>query len=174
MTACSGCSIRSWVSEVDTLATHALIFPEPVIHSLILQEYVVSGSEDGCIRIFDPMLRIVAWYEDIQGTGGIRAVSFSTGVPPELAPHNVLNVPDFAVATSSGKVIEVRTGCFEEPLPEQRRGEVMMESTPQVCLHLCPVPMAAAMIGVVSSMHLWLEPPVFTTSLLISNLGVSR
>lgn len=59
-------------------------------------------------------------------------MSFATGVHPDFSTPNALGVPDFSVATSSGKIVAMRAACFEEPHAEQRRGEVMMESTPQV------------------------------------------
>lgn len=32
-------------------------------------DFIVSGGEDGYVRFFDPLLRIVAWFEDL-GAGG--------------------------------------------------------------------------------------------------------
>jgi hypothetical protein len=48
-------------------------------------DYVVSGGQDGFIRFYDPLLRIVAWFEDLSA-GPIRGLSFSLGMPSRVRP----------------------------------------------------------------------------------------
>lgn len=41
----------------------------PVTLLSTVGDFIVSGGEDGYVRFFDPLLRIVAWFEDL-GAGG--------------------------------------------------------------------------------------------------------
>ena len=125
-----GLAATPGTAPTDRRASKVMRLHATAIHVLTaVGAYVVTGAADGCVRLYDPMLRIVAWFEDA-AAGGIRAVSFARAVPPELAPVNTLSLPDFAIATDSGKVVALRTSCFEDALPDQRRGELLLDSTP--------------------------------------------
>lgn len=38
--------------------------------------YIVAGSDDGAVRFYDTGLRLIAWFEDMEG-GEVRSVSFA-------------------------------------------------------------------------------------------------
>lgn len=46
-------------------------------------DYIVSGGRDGYVRFYDPLLRIVAWFEDLEA-GPITAISFSAVLPDKV------------------------------------------------------------------------------------------
>jgi hypothetical protein len=46
-------------------------------------DYIVSGGQDGFIRFYDPLLRIVAWFEDLVA-GPITGLSFSLAMPAKV------------------------------------------------------------------------------------------
>jgi hypothetical protein len=72
-----------------------------------------SGGEDGFVRFYDPLLRIVAWFEDL-GIGPINGIAFSAAPPAKLASIeaadtiNRFMAPDFVVSTSSSVVVAVQ------------------------------------------------------------------
>lgn len=45
------------------------IHSSPITLLSTVGDFIVSGGEDGYVRFFDPLLRIVAWFEDL-GAGG--------------------------------------------------------------------------------------------------------
>jgi len=46
-------------------------------------DYIVSGAKDGFVRFYDPLLRIVAWFEDLDA-GPVTSVSFSSVLPTKV------------------------------------------------------------------------------------------
>ena len=45
---------------------------------------IPTGGADGYVRFHDPLLRIVAWFEDL-GVGPIAGIAFSAAPPSKLA-----------------------------------------------------------------------------------------
>lgn len=82
-------------------------------------DYIVSGGQDGFVRFYDPLLRIVAWFEDL-GAGPITSLSFSTALPDRAAHAELADtlnrfiVPDFVVATAESRLVAVSAAAFEE------------------------------------------------------------
>lgn len=82
-------------------------------------DYIVSGGHDGFVRFYDPLLRIVAWFEDL-GAGPVTGLSFSAALPERVAHTELADtlnrfmVPDFVVATEEGRVVAVGAASFEE------------------------------------------------------------
>ena len=46
-------------------------------------DYIVSGGQDGFVRFYDPLLRIVAWFEDL-AAGPVTGLSFSLAMPAKV------------------------------------------------------------------------------------------
>lgn len=44
----------------------------PITLLATVGDFIVSGGEDGYVRFFDPLLRIVAWFEDLAAGGWDR------------------------------------------------------------------------------------------------------
>jgi WD40 repeat protein len=65
-----------------------------------IDQYIVSGSDDGIIRCFDFQFRIVAWFEDLNA-GGIRSVSFAhpSTHAKDHTGDTTLDVANFVVST---------------------------------------------------------------------------
>lgn len=96
------------------------IHQQAITYLSTIGDYIVSGGRDGFVRFYDPLLRIVAWFEDL-GMGPITGLSFSAALPPsvtsgtELADTlNRFLVPDFVVSTEEGRLVAVQAASFEE------------------------------------------------------------
>eukprot|EP00798_Chlamydomonas_sp_ICE-L_P020374 gene20374-27144_t len=96
-------------------------------------DYIVSGGADGHVRFYDPLLRIVAWFEDMD-SGPVAAVAFAN-VLPERQTYgdlgdslNRFTVPDFIVSTQQSKIISMQCSAFEEYEIEKRRGVLLKDT----------------------------------------------
>lgn len=73
----------------------------------------MSGGEDGYIRFYDPLLRIVAWFEDLDA-GPITGIAFSAAPPSKLAGTELADTinrfmaPDFVVSTRESRLVSVQ------------------------------------------------------------------
>lgn len=80
--------------------------------------YVVTGGADGNVRFFDPQMRLMAWFEDMQA-GGITSISFSSVMPDagEGGEEEVaqFQVPFFAIGTDEARICVVDSRSFEDP-----------------------------------------------------------
>ena len=98
---------------------------------------LVTCGSDGAVRFYDSNFRIIAWYEDIRA-GGIQSLSFGKSRRPysvangEAAKKEVhFYIEDFVVATDTAQVIQVRASDFDEPLPANRKGSVILRGCDQ-------------------------------------------
>ena len=72
-----------------------------------------SGGKEGYVRFYDPLLRIVAWFEDLDA-GPIAGIAFSAAPPSKLAGAELADTinrfiaPDFYVSTTDSKLISVQ------------------------------------------------------------------
>jgi len=101
--------------------------------------YVVTAGADGNVRFFDAKMRIAAWFEDIlDGEGGqILAVSFSGSLPQVVsASKKEFVVPDFMVATDTGRIISLSANMYGSLRREDRFGHVIHEAVPRDILHI--------------------------------------
>ncbi|KAF5841782.1 WD40-repeat-containing domain protein [Dunaliella salina] len=109
-------------------------------------DYIVSGAKDGFVRFYDPLLRIVAWFEDLEA-GPVTSVSFSTALPSKLSTAELADtinrfmVPDFVVLTEESRIVEVPSASFEEFDAAKRKGVSVLD------------PMLADVVGVVCHPH---------------------
>ncbi|KAG2448277.1 hypothetical protein HYH02_006861 [Chlamydomonas schloesseri] len=105
----------------------------PITLLATVGDFIVSGGEDGYVRFFDPLLRIVAWFEDL-AAGPVTSVAFSAVLPDRLAhadAADTLNrfmVPDFVVATRDSRIVSVQSASFEEYDADRRRGSSVLDS----------------------------------------------
>eukprot|EP00775_Hariotina_reticulata_P011389 gene11389-11537_t len=103
-------------------------------HLSCIGDFVVSGGADGLVRLYDSMLRMSAWFEDLGAVGAVTCVSFATkGQPRPQAEMqlNRLSAPNFMVSTSNGSVLSVSADTFNTPDPDKPSGaELLVKSPP--------------------------------------------
>lgn len=125
-------------------------------------DYIVSGGADGHVRFYDPLLRIVAWFEDLQA-GPISAVAFASVMPERPAYGEIsdsLNrflVPDFVVSTQESRIIALQASVFEEYDPDRRRGVLLKDTmlTDIVDLVAHPTRSEFAVLGATGTLQRW-------------------
>ncbi|EFJ51972.1 hypothetical protein VOLCADRAFT_103176 [Volvox carteri f. nagariensis] len=129
-----GITAQVGTSATDRRAIKLMrIHSSPITLLSTVGDFIVSGGEDGYVRFFDPLLRIVAWFEDL-AAGPVTAVAFSAVLPDRIAhadAADTLNrfmVPDFVVATRQSKIISVQSATFEEYDADRRRGTSVLDS----------------------------------------------
>ena len=77
---------------------------------------IPTGGADGYVRFHDPLLRIVAWFEDL-GVGPIAGIAFSAAPPSKLATAELADTinrfiaPDFVVSTTESRIVAVQVGA---------------------------------------------------------------
>lgn len=77
-----GIAVQMGTSATDRRAIKLMRVHNSALTLLItIGDYIVTGGEDGYVRFFDPLLRIVAWFEDL-GAGPILSVAFSSVLSP--------------------------------------------------------------------------------------------
>lgn len=54
-------------------------------------DFVVTGGADGLVRLYDSMLRMSAWFEDLGTVGAVTCVSFATKGQPRPQAEMQLN-----------------------------------------------------------------------------------
>uniref|UniRef100_A0A7S1U4Z5 Cilia- and flagella-associated protein 251 n=1 Tax=Phaeomonas parva TaxID=124430 RepID=A0A7S1U4Z5_9STRA len=93
-------------------------------------DYLVTGGDDGSVRIYDLLFRLEMWFEEIGG-GGITSISFSnTGAGPGTVAAGSggnLNVPDFVVGTRNAYIIGMSADMFSDVAAENRRGTMLVQ-----------------------------------------------
>ncbi|GIQ84659.1 hypothetical protein KIPB_006195, partial [Kipferlia bialata] len=105
----------------------------------------MTAGIDGCLRVFDFRLRLLAWFEDFNA-GPVMSVSFCV---PSIESQEVQEkgeggvvLPDFVVSSSRGTILLVEAASFESPDPDQRGGLLIHQGLPGSITALCPVPAA--------------------------------
>ncbi len=76
-------------------------------------DYIVSGAKDGFVRFYDPLLRIVAWFEDLEA-GPVTSVSFSAALPAKVGNQACL---------SAALGLRVRAGDHLVPCSPSSKGQ---------------------------------------------------
>lgn len=121
-------------------------------------DFIVTGGDDGHVRFFDPMLRLIAWFEHI-GAGAIRMVSFSRARPrmPDPADFDAFVCPDFLVATATGAVVRLTADAFNTIDESHRRGNVVMHGLVGeiACCIAHPVRQQVLLVGCSGRLQLW-------------------
>mmetsp|Transcript_12567 Transcript_12567/g.27123 ORF Transcript_12567/g.27123 Transcript_12567/m.27123 type:complete len:896 (+) Transcript_12567:296-2983(+) len=125
-------------------------------------DYIVSGGKDGFIRFYDPLLRIVAWFEDL-AAGPILGVSFSSVLAEKVSNAELADtinrfmVPDFVVATEEAKILAVQSASFEEYEASRRKGTLVLEPMITDVVHVVAHPTCAefAIVGSGGTLQRW-------------------
>ncbi|GAX79688.1 hypothetical protein CEUSTIGMA_g7129.t1 [Chlamydomonas eustigma] len=129
-----GITAQMGTRATDRRASKLMRIHHSAINVLMtIGDYIVSGGEDGYIRFFDPLLRIVAWFEDL-GIGPISGIAFSAAPPSKLSNTELADTinrfiaPDFVVTSTESRMIAVQTACFEEFEVTKRKGNVVLDA----------------------------------------------
>lgn len=131
--------------------------------------YVVTGGLEGFVRFLDQKLRIVAWFEELNG-GPVISVSFdrhinedniaatasSTGAGT-AADGAEFSCPDFVVSTANAMIIDVPARAFSSTDPEIQRGRLLVQGQDQpiMCVAAHPTLPRLAIAGYSGNLHLW-------------------
>ncbi|KAL6765212.1 WD40-repeat-containing domain protein [Haematococcus lacustris] len=138
------------------------IHQQPITFLSTVGDYIVSGAKDGYVRFYDPLLRLVAWFEDLEA-GPINAVSFSNAAPSKAAQTELADtlnrfmVPDFVVGTQEGKLVAVASAAFEEFDARRRKGHLIVEPviTDVTCVACHPSQPELAILGRSGVLQRW-------------------
>lgn len=105
--------------------------PKAILEFVVEGNHIVTGCADMSVRFFDPQLRILAWFEDLD-SGPVTSVSFeyvnpNAGDFEDHAGHSstgekLFDCPDFIVSTSQALAIEVQGRMFHGPSKKDRHG----------------------------------------------------
>lgn len=76
----SYCCTKAWLQHEHGVL---LLCVQAVTFLGTIGDYIVSGGADGFVRFYDPLLRIVAWFEDL-GAGPVIGVSYSLAMPARV------------------------------------------------------------------------------------------
>jgi cilia- and flagella-associated protein 251 len=123
-------------------------------------DFIASGSEDGFVRFFDPMLRLVAWFEHMQA-GAICSVSFSrtatTVTSESLHDLDLFLCPDFIVGTKRGNVVALTAEAFNSISAGERSGKVIVEGLLKdiACCSAHPMQPVLLVVGATGSVQVW-------------------
>lgn len=142
------------------------------------QGYIVTGGMDGSVKFLDTKLRLVAWFDELNG-GPIISISFdrplntveeardtTTG---EVMDHlqvegttaaSVFTAPDFMVSTAHSMIIDVPAKAFHTAngaADEVVRGRLIVQGQDQSieCLAAHPKLSRVAIGGLSGNLHLW-------------------
>jgi WD40 repeat protein/Ca2+-binding EF-hand superfamily protein len=132
----------------------------------IAGDYIVTGGVEGFVRFLDRQLRIVAWYEELNG-GPIISVSFDKA--PAQGSSNRLgdtagtftgddfSAPDFVVSTANAMIIDVTASSFTSGDPEMQRGRLLVQGQDQPIMAIAAHPSLPrlAIAGYSGNVHLW-------------------
>eukprot|EP00996_Jenningsia_fusiforme_P000574 NODE_150_length_3012_cov_28.944313_g138_i0.p1 GENE.NODE_150_length_3012_cov_28.944313_g138_i0~~NODE_150_length_3012_cov_28.944313_g138_i0.p1 ORF type:complete len:960 (+),score=237.48 NODE_150_length_3012_cov_28.944313_g138_i0:79-2880(+) len=163
-------------SEKKTKATDKTALKVVRVHNSAINfltcvgPYIVTGGVEGFVRFFDLQLRIVAWFEELNG-GPIISISFDRYEPP--AKKKILQVsdddqivqftgdefqaPDFVVSTANAMVIDIPSPSFSTSDQEYQRGRLLVQGQDQpiMCIAAHPSLPRLAIAGYSGNLHLW-------------------
>ncbi|KAI9338380.1 WD40-repeat-containing domain protein [Zopfochytrium polystomum] len=76
--------------------------------TVVNKHYIVTGGNDGFVKIFDLQFRLVQWFEKFK-SGPVISISFSTSNRPDSARFTTEHgrIPEFVAATQHAKVFLV-------------------------------------------------------------------
>ncbi|KEG13277.1 hypothetical protein DQ04_01111140 [Trypanosoma grayi] len=141
--------------------------------------YIVTGGIDGHVKFLDPKLRLVAWFEDLNG-GAITSISFDR--PSVAAPATVEEVqrdfevitqkkvalagtkavgefsaPDFVVSTANAMIVDVAAKSFHTGNAELLHGKLIVQGQERgiQCIAAHPKLSRLAIAGYSGSLHIW-------------------
>lgn len=117
-------------------------------------DFIATGSADGYVRFFDPMLRLVAWFENM-AAGPICSVSFSTAPATvdtsQLHDLDLFLCPDFVVGTTQGMVVAQTAAAFNGTDPADRVGKKVVQGLLTDVAICCAHPLKSSVLVASSS-----------------------
>ncbi|WIA32991.1 hypothetical protein OEZ86_006150 [Tetradesmus obliquus] len=127
-----GMSAQMGTRATDRRAIKVMRLHGAAIHHLsCIGGFVVTGAADGLVRFFDSMLRMCAWFEELDA-GPVGCVSFATKGqqrPQAVMQMHRLAAPDFMVSTLTGKLLSVSSESFNTTDPDNPSGaELLLEA----------------------------------------------
>lgn len=125
-----------------------------------LEKCLVVGDAEGRIKFFDSMFRAILWFDDLQA-GPAVSVSFARGLKSTTrdlpGSTEEITIPQFIVATTEAKVVEVNADVFDELDPADRNGIPLIQgfagSIQGIAAH--PSKHVAALAGHSGTLILW-------------------
>lgn len=139
------------------------------------QGFIVTGGMDGHVKFLDVKLRVVAWYEELNG-GPIISLSVDrpqltvedTIVENETkASRNLLlastaaasqfTATDFMISTANSMIVDVPFRSFHSTSKELLRGKLVVQGQDHAIHSVCAHPFLprVAIGGLSGSLHLW-------------------
>jgi len=95
-----------------------------------LEKCLVLGDAQGRIKFFDSMFRSILWFDDIHA-GPVSSISFAQGVQSSTrdlpGSTEEITIPQFVIATTAAKIVEVNADVFDELEPENRHGVKLVD-----------------------------------------------
>jgi hypothetical protein len=79
------------------------------------KNFLVTGGEDGFMRVYDFQFRLVAWFEDI-GYGPLSSISFYEETLSKDDENYTINMSRCLVSTKRGVVVSIDPKIFDSPL----------------------------------------------------------
>lgn len=137
--------------------------------------YIVTGGMDGQVKFLDSKLRLVAWFDELNG-GPIISISFdkpSTTVNENTVENAIRTSqhvmasgttaaaeflsPDFMVSTASAMLIDVPAKAFHTGNRNLLRGKLVVQGQDQAILSVAAHPSLPrlAVAGLSGNLHLW-------------------
>lgn len=141
--------------------------------------YIVTGGIDGHVKFLDSKLRLVAWFEDLNG-GAVTSISFDRPLTSGLVNVDDLKrefmvtsqkkvglvgtdamedfvAPDFMVSTANAMIIDVATKAFHVGNAQMLRGKLIVQGQEKGvhCIAAHPKLAQLAISGHSGSVHIW-------------------
>lgn len=95
-----------------------------------LEKCLVLGDAQGRIKFFDSMFRSILWFDDIHA-GPVCSISFAQGVQSSTrdlpGSTEEITIPQFVIATTAAKIVEVNADVFDEIEPGNRNGVKLVD-----------------------------------------------
>ena len=124
-----------------------------------VSDFVVTGGAEGYVRLFDPMLRLVAWFEHAHA-GPVRSISFSctntSHSKVAASDSNMFICPDFLIGTASGAIVRMTASEFNTGEADKRNGVVLVHGTLRDIVTIAAHPMQPQFLAVAASGHMQL------------------
>jgi WD40 repeat protein/Ca2+-binding EF-hand superfamily protein len=139
-------------------------------------QYIVTGGVEGFVRFLDHQLRIVSWFEELNGgpiisvsfdhvdggaggqsTLGATAMSSDDPNQAEVFSGNDFHCADFVVSTANAMIIDVAAASFSSGDTEFQRGKLLMQGQDQPIMTVAAHPTLPrlAIAGYSGNLHLW-------------------
>ena len=123
-----------------------------------IANFIITGADDGHVRFFDPMLRLIAWFEHIHA-GPVRSVSFSRARPaaPSVPAFDTFLCPDFLVGSCQGAIMLMTANAFNTAHDEHRLGEQIMRGLVGELVTCCAHPLRQhfLLVGTSGALQVW-------------------